>query len=450
MDSGLGIGGLNLGKDELASSQFDLFDNVEIETGVKKMFTQTFHPISSSSSKGPFTFEVPSDPGKFTDAESIRLHGRMRIMKKDAGELKKLPAGEKVSVVNNIFNSLWSSINVRLNGTEITDPSSRWYSYKSYFENLLSYSSATKGNILSFKGFIKDDATKFDEVGTNVVASTNNGYLKRQTMFAESKWVYFCINIHADITTLRKYIPPNVKIMMELQRNSDEFCLLSHQTINNFKIELNDLRMSVNRIEASADVMNYYFNQIKGRKVPRLSLDRSLLKTYTVTRGRSDLSEHNIISGSQLPDQIIIGIVVESAHRGDITKNPFNFQSLGITEASLVVNGVSEPPQLYKVDMDNGDKADLYASFLENIGIGVDDRECGVSYEDFYGGSFLLVWDRTQDKCNRFHRHQQESGSIDVNIKTKVPLTETVTVVMYATYSSDLILEGDKVITPNF
>ncbi len=141
---------------------------------------------------------------------------------------------------------------------------------------------------------------------------------------------------------------------------------------------------------------------------------------------------------------------MESAHRGDITKNPFNFQSLGITEASLVVNGVSEPPQLYKVDMDNGDKADLYASFLENIGIGVDDRECGVTYEDFYGGSFLLVWDRTQDKCNRFHRHQQESGSIDVNIKTKVPLTETVTVVMYATYSSDLILEGDKVITPNF
>ena len=141
---------------------------------------------------------------------------------------------------------------------------------------------------------------------------------------------------------------------------------------------------------------------------------------------------------------------MESAHRGDITKNPFNFQSLGITEASLVVNGVSEPPQLYKVDIDNGDTADLYASFLENIGIGVDDRECGVTYEDYYGGCFLLVWDRTKDKCNRFHRHQQESGSIDVHIRTKAALTETVTVVMYATYSADLMLEGDKVITPNF
>ena len=86
-------------------------------------------------------------------------------MKNDAGTLTKLPVGAKASVVNNIFNSLWSSINIRLNGTEITDPSSRWYSYKSYFENLLSYSSATKENILSFKGFIKDDPKKYDEVG---------------------------------------------------------------------------------------------------------------------------------------------------------------------------------------------------------------------------------------------------------------------------------------------
>jgi hypothetical protein len=73
--------------------------------------------------------------------------------------------------------------------------------------------------------------------------------------------------------------------------------------------------MSVNRIKASADVMNYYVNLIKNGKMPRLSFDRSLLKTYTVTKGRSDLSEHNIISGSQLPDQIIIGIVVESAQK---------------------------------------------------------------------------------------------------------------------------------------
>lgn len=450
MDSGIGIGGLSTGKDELASSQFDLFDNIELETGVKKIHTQTFRPISSTSSRGPFTFEIPADPEKFTDAESIRLHGRMRIRKNTANVLGNIAVDENVSTVNNIFNSLWSSINVSLNGTEITDPSSRWYSYKSYFENHLSYSSATKEKILSFKGYIKDTPLHFDNVGNAGNASTNNGYVKRKAMFAESKWVYFCINIHADITTLRKYIPPNVKIMLELQRNSDEFCLLSHKSIDNFKIELDDMRLRINRIESSPRIMNYYENKLKNGKVPRLSIDRSLLKTYTVSSGRLDLSEHNVISGRQLPDQIIIGIVGESAHRGVINKNPFNFQNFGITEACLIVNGIREPPEIYKVDKDIGDQADLYASFLENVGVGTDDRECGITYDDYYGGSFLLVWDRTQDKCNRFHRHPPDSGSIDVHIKTKTALTETVTVVIYATYSADLLLDKDNVITPSF
>ena len=124
--------------------------------------------------------------------------------------------------------------------------------------------------------------------------------------------------------------------------------------------------------------------------------------------------QYNVISGRQLPDQIIIGVLEENAHSGDIIKNPFHFQDFGITEACLVVNGRREPPNLYRVYIDSGDKADLYNSFLENVGVGRDDCEYGITYEDFYGGSFLLVWDRTQDRCNRFHRHIQDNVSIDI------------------------------------
>ena len=36
MDSGLGIGGLSLSKDEVASSSFDLFSGIEIENSIQK------------------------------------------------------------------------------------------------------------------------------------------------------------------------------------------------------------------------------------------------------------------------------------------------------------------------------------------------------------------------------------------------------------------------------
>ena len=60
----------------------------------------------------------------------------------------------------------------------------------------------------------------------------------------------------------------------------------------------------------------------------------------------------------------------------------------------------------------------MFANFLENTGVHMDDREFGISLNDYYGGSFLLAWDRTPDKCNIYHRHKMDSGTIDVNIKT--------------------------------
>ena len=67
-------------------------------------------------------------------------------------------------------------------------------------------------------------------------------------MFEQSKWVYFCTNLHnIDLTTLRKVIPPNVKITILLQRNSVEFCLLSPKTFDNYKIELDDLKIKLNK-----------------------------------------------------------------------------------------------------------------------------------------------------------------------------------------------------------
>ena len=42
------------------------------------------------------------------------------------------------------------------------------------------------------------------------------------------------------------------------------------------------------------------------------------------------------------------------------------------------------------------------------------------------------------------------SGTIDINIKTGTVLPETVTVIVYATYSSDIIIEDGRVLLTTF
>ena len=90
MESGIGIGGLSVGQDENAGDCFDLFKAVEIENNIEEAVKFITCPISAVDSRGPFIFEIPADFEKFTDAESFRLHGRMRIRKKVGGVLTNL------------------------------------------------------------------------------------------------------------------------------------------------------------------------------------------------------------------------------------------------------------------------------------------------------------------------------------------------------------------------
>lgn len=166
-----------------------------------------------------------------------------------------------------------------------------------------------------------------------------------------------------------------------------------------------------------------------------------------VQSGSNDLSHYNIITGHQLPEQIIIGMVNETAHTGDIEKNPFNFQHFDCSEASLVVNGIHEPAEPYKIDISAKNYVNLYSDFLLNTGISNEDRDFGLHEGDYLGGNFFIVFDRSKEKCNRFHRHPHDSGTIDVHIRTRTNLPNTVTVLVYATYSSEIIIDDTNTVS---
>ena len=457
MDSGIGIGGLSTGKDEYVTSAFDIFTSAEVENSIQKAHRLTYRPISITAGSGPFNFEIPADPEKFTDAETIRLHGAIRIRKKNGNNIVDIDSSDKVSPINNIFDSLWEKVITLVNGVDISDPNAGWYAYKAYLENHLSYSKSSKDITLQSKGYIKDTAGKFDDVGVlaNPAAnppvaarnSNNTGFISRAEPFARSEWVYFCNNVHIDICTLRRYIPPGFKIELHFHRNNDNFCLLSPATNVEYVIEVKDLHVRVSRYEVTPAIKKYVEAGLLAKKRPILPIDRSFVKNYVVTSGSSDLSHYNLITGKQLPDQVFVAIVDHSAHTGSLQKNPFNFQDFNLMEASLVVNGVNEPTDLYRLNKSAGDKADLYFNFLENTGVSTDDREFGVTMKDYYGGSLILAFDRSPDKCNRYHRHPYDSGSIDINIKTKVAISSPVTVIVYATYATDIIIDDGKIIS---
>lgn len=285
-EAGIGIGGHSLSKDEVSSSAFNVFAPIEIESSIKKANKITTRPIASTNSRGPFKFVIPADPDKWTDCESIRLSGKVKIQKNVGGNLSNFKATDnEVSTVNNFYQSLFSSVECSINGVEITDPNGNWYPYKSYLETLLSYSKSTKDGRLHSTCFFSDDESDFDSIGeidqsgTTTAESNNEGYKKRKEFFKNSQERYFNIPIHSDLCTLRKYLPPNTKLELEFHRSTDAFSLLTPN--NNCNIIIEDIALSLTRYTPSNEIKKYHSNKLSSLKRQILPIDRSLIKTYT-------------------------------------------------------------------------------------------------------------------------------------------------------------------------
>ena len=172
---------------------------------------------------------------------------------------------------------------------------------------------------------------------------------------------------------------------------ADEFCLLSHDTATKFAIVLDDMRMSFKRYTPSRSVFEYVNNEMRGGQIPTLPIDRSLIKQYIIGTGSTDLSHFNLTRRDQLPEQIIICVVEQSAYNGNIKMNPFNFQHFNIREASLIVMTTQKV----------GPVNDIFHSLWSKVTVKINDVEIGDSTSTWYAYKAYLENHLSYSKVQR-------------------------------------------------
>ena len=170
---------------ECAKSELDLFFVPPTQTSIESGMYVEYHPISSLTSGAPIEFDVSSSGDDYMDLTNSLLHVRVKITKSDGSNIA---ANETVGPINNFLHSLFSQVDVTLNGTLITS-STNTYAYRAYLETLLSYGPAAKRSQLTAALFYKDEAGKMDKPNprANDAADKNSGLGTRADFSAESK-----------------------------------------------------------------------------------------------------------------------------------------------------------------------------------------------------------------------------------------------------------------------
>ena len=143
---------------ECTLSQLDLFTVPPTQTSVVSGQWAEFFPVSSiTSDTAPIEFNI-NGGDEYLDMSSTILQIQAKITKEDGTDLEE---GDQIGPVNLFLQSLFSQIDISLNGRLISHSSST-YGYRALFETLLNYGKDATESQLTLSLFYKDSGGKMD------------------------------------------------------------------------------------------------------------------------------------------------------------------------------------------------------------------------------------------------------------------------------------------------
>jgi hypothetical protein len=104
----------------------------------------------------------------------------------------------------------------------------------------------------------------------------------------------------------------------------------------------------------------------------------------------------------------------------------------------MTVNDIVIPAEPYRMDFDRGLFMRMYRSFYDNIGVNHGNTGLLINMQRYIGGSFIVPFDLSPDRCNGFHLHVPLEGKAKLNLEFALPLPHAVTCLVFATYDAEL------------
>lgn len=407
---------------------------------IAEVFSGNFHeilyPINYSSNHGPWQFHHPADHRNFIDLSTLTWNGKIKVVNKKNKTNKVIAASDnkiKCSVINNFIHSTISMVTYKINDFQMGDNSSKSYAYRSYMDNLLSFSREAKNQSLRYHGFVSDTTGAFDDVAQVRDANGNEGYKERADMFCTDNFFHFSVKLRIDIANIDQILQPGVQLRFEIERNSDDFVLLSDCGNNDtYEFHIKDTSLEFDKLIPNENYLKHFESSIKEKK-NIYTYDRSQILNFSYPSGINDLSIYSLFHTDKLPSYLIFTLVTDEAYLGDLTKNPFKFEPFDVKEFYLLVNGISYPTQPVKLDIDSMDYHHVFVNeFLDKLKLKNSNDSIDISDEEWKTDNFFWIVDLNVDKCSNFHEHKSNPGTIHLKMHTNSPLAQTTRLLVYA------------------
>ena len=179
---------------ECLKSELDLFSVPPTQTSIENGNWIEYHPLTAVGDDSPIEFDINGTGEDYIDLANTMLLVRAKIINMDGTNTAD---ADPVGPTNLWLHSLFSQVDISLNGTQVTT-STNTYPYRAMIETLLSYGNDAKESQLTSSLYYDDQAGRMDVVDFAELAR-NRGLWNRSRFTYGSRVVDMIGRIHADI-----------------------------------------------------------------------------------------------------------------------------------------------------------------------------------------------------------------------------------------------------------
>ena len=134
------------------------------QTAVEKTYGVDYQPVTCISNGAPIEFYIPASTEEYLDLRNTRLHVTCHVIKRSGADCAD---ADIVAPVNDLFNSLWSNVELFLNDRLISH-SNNTHGYTSKDTNLIHDYEESLSSDRSMRLIYKDTAGSMNAIAANV------------------------------------------------------------------------------------------------------------------------------------------------------------------------------------------------------------------------------------------------------------------------------------------
>ena len=291
---------------------------------------------SDINNLGPIDFVIHETPGYYLDLGSITVDAKIHLLN-DRGAREDIGNWNSY-FINNLSQTLWSTIKVSLNNTNIE---SNYYNQQlANLHHILS----TPNIIVKERGAVQGAFPVETDTLKDTLDADHMGVasIVDRVTFAKQNVIHLTAPLQLDLSSATKYLSDGINVKITLEPSSPLFLIKRSNAAGdgriNHKFAIDNIRLLVNKIKPSDGVLISESKRLMNKPFEYI-IRRNLVKETVFPAGQSELSISRPFQ-AVIPNKLYIFMVTQSAARGSYHRHPFFYAPNNLLSYSVKLDGL--------------------------------------------------------------------------------------------------------------